>query len=340
MGVLAGAVGWWLPWVLHPSGAAALVLLGLDLGEFFKFTPAGKNGELYWERHFFYLPPVLASLALTALLASQRRAVARGLLAIVAAFLAAVVLPPYPYSSVVLFSAEFRFQSYAALVALGAVALALVGPQIVRSSPTALLLLRIAIGLAGLALPVWAFWRVKLILDGLYGRPIVVGPGLFVTAGGFTLLAIAGLQALGRPACAAAPRRASPATSAAELNLHLLYIEDELDHRNLVAWVLSDAGWEVESVSTFEAARSLLQGGWPDLVLLDLQLGSVANGVGFETLQALKSEHPTLPVVVTSVSDFPDLVRRARDLGAAAFLRKPLDINTLDGNLRRLIAGA
>jgi len=32
-GSLAGGLGWWLPWVAHPKGAAALVLLGLDLGE-------------------------------------------------------------------------------------------------------------------------------------------------------------------------------------------------------------------------------------------------------------------------------------------------------------------
>lgn len=121
--------------------------------------------------------------------------------------------------------------------------------------------------------------------------------------------------------------------------LHLLYIEDELDHRNLLVWVLSDSGWEVESVATVEAARPLLEQGWPDLVLLDLHLSSAATEVGFDTLRAIKDEHPDLPVAVTSVSDFPDWSRRALELGAAAFIRKPVKIETIDAQLRRLVAG-
>ncbi|MCZ7574701.1 MAG: hypothetical protein M5U01_39630 [Ardenticatenaceae bacterium] len=214
VGILAGAGGWWLPWVLHASGVAALVLLGLDLGEFFKFTSLWRAGEIQWERQIFYLPPVLAALALAAL-AAQRGPLARWLLALPAIFLALVVLPPYPYTVAALFSPEFRFQTWSTISALGAIAAALFAPYIVRPPRTALGLVRVALGLAGLTLPLWAFWRVKLILDGLYGRPIVVGPGLFVTLGGFTLLAVTGVRALIQPGRAPASRRASAAASSA-----------------------------------------------------------------------------------------------------------------------------
>lgn len=214
LGILTGAIGWWLPWALHPSGAAALVLLGLDLGEFFKFTSVWQGGELQWERQIFYLPPVLASLALATLIA-QRPPRPPWLLVILAAFLATVVLPPYPYTPEILFAAEFQFQTWSALVALLAVTAALVLPAILRLPRSALLLIRVMLGLAGLALPLWAFWRVKLILDGLYGRPIVVGPGLYVTTGGFALVALTALYALAQPARVAVLRRATTATSSA-----------------------------------------------------------------------------------------------------------------------------
>ncbi|MCZ7574702.1 MAG: response regulator [Ardenticatenaceae bacterium] len=121
--------------------------------------------------------------------------------------------------------------------------------------------------------------------------------------------------------------------------LHLLYIEDEPDHRNLVTWVLSDAGWDVKSVSTIEEAGPLLEQSWPHMVLLDLHLGWSATEAGFDTLRTIKEAYPDLPVVVTSVSDFPDWTQRALALGAAAFIRKPVKIEGIDAQLRRLVAG-
>ncbi|HYN88472.1 MAG TPA: hypothetical protein VER55_08070, partial [Ardenticatenaceae bacterium] len=154
LGALVGAAGWWLPWVLHPSGAAALVLLGLDLGEFFKFTDAGRAGRLEWERQLFYLPPVLASLALAAL-AAERRFLGRLLLTSTASLLAVVVLPPYPYDRSRLLSAEFRFQTLSALFAFACAAIALLAPLFGRPPRALLRTLQAAIGIAGAGLPLW-----------------------------------------------------------------------------------------------------------------------------------------------------------------------------------------
>lgn len=208
LGALAGALGWWLPWALHPSGAAALVLLGLDLGDFLKFTSLYPAIEWHWERQVFYLPPVLAAIAF-APLASEQGCLGRWLLTGLSFFLALVVLPPYIYNtftpdvlsaylSAVLFSAEYAFQTWAALVALAFTALTIVGPRLPRPPQALAVGIRVVAGMVGFILPLWAFWWVKPILDGLYGRPVVIGPGLFITSGGFALLALSALVVLAR----------------------------------------------------------------------------------------------------------------------------------------------
>ena len=65
----------------------------------------------------------------------------------------------------------------------------------------------------------------------------------------------------------------------------------------------------------------------PRLVLLDLKLPGMS---GFDVLQAIRghvNEHVRrTPVVVLTTSRAPADVRRAYDLGANAFLRKPLEL--------------
>ena len=66
----------------------------------------------------------------------------------------------------------------------------------------------------------------------------------------------------------------------------------------------------------------------PRLVLLDLKLPGMS---GFDVLQALRS-HPNehvrrTPVVILTTSRAPADVRRAYDLGANSFLRKPLEVD-------------
>ncbi len=64
----------------------------------------------------------------------------------------------------------------------------------------------------------------------------------------------------------------------------------------------------------------------PDLLLLDLSLDA---GDGHEVLARIRSDHPTLPVVLLSGSTRPSDVARAYELGAHGFLTKPLGIRPL-----------
>jgi CheY-like chemotaxis protein len=66
----------------------------------------------------------------------------------------------------------------------------------------------------------------------------------------------------------------------------------------------------------------------PDLVLLDIKLPRKS---GFEVLEWLR-RHPTLkhiPVIMLTSSSQPLDVRRAYDLGANAYLVKPMDVDEI-----------
>ena len=54
LGVLLIGVGYFGPWVWHK--AAGLILSADDLGEWIKFLPAWKSGQLPVMRELFYLP--------------------------------------------------------------------------------------------------------------------------------------------------------------------------------------------------------------------------------------------------------------------------------------------
>lgn len=86
-----------------------------------------------------------------------------------------------------------------------------------------------------------------------------------------------------------------------------------------------------------------------ELLLLDLHM---PGNCGFLGLIQLKKDHPTLPIVVISASEDPDVVRRVLSFGASAYVPKSaqpaeigqalqavLDGDTwLPGNLRHLLA--
>lgn len=72
------------------------------------------------------------------------------------------------------------------------------------------------------------------------------------------------------------------------------------------------------------------------LVLLDLTLPGADGWTAFE---ALRSRHPTVPVVIVSASDGPADVRRALDHGAAGFVPKSASLEVLRSALRLVLSG-
>ncbi|MGH8719862.1 MAG: sigma-54-dependent transcriptional regulator, partial [Burkholderiales bacterium] len=93
-----------------------------------------------------------------------------------------------------------------------------------------------------------------------------------------------------------------------------------------VAKSLKNAGHDVVTATTLAAGREKVAGANPQLVLLDLRL---PDGSGLELLAELRASANDVPViVVTAFGEIADAVR-AMKLGAADYLKKPVDLNEL-----------
>lgn len=195
---LLAALGWWLPWVSARSGAAALVLLGLDFSDFWKFTNEWRDMGLFQiERLSFTLPPPLVAMIL-ALWGRENKLAWRLFWLPLLLFLSVVILPAYEYVNIALkdtpfvyddpgFAREFSFQFYFALLSVMIVLSISFVPRLSHQIRYGLITL---LALIGMILPSWALWRTWLVLQGFYGGHAQLAPGVFVTSGGFMLVAI------------------------------------------------------------------------------------------------------------------------------------------------------
>ena len=73
-----------------------------------------------------------------------------------------------------------------------------------------------------------------------------------------------------------------------------------------------------------------------DLLLLDLNM---PGAQGFSSLVYLRAQHPELPVVIVSAREEPAVMRRALDHGAAGFIPKSADAQTLGDALQKVLDG-
>ena len=101
----------------------------------------------------------------------------------------------------------------------------------------------------------------------------------------------------------------------------ILVIDDDPSMLQLLGLQLTNAGYEVLMAQDAMAGGRLALEAAPDLMIVDVQMPYMD---GFEFVAAAKSDNSTrdIPVVfLTSDDDFAD---RAKNLGAAAYLMKPV----------------
>ena len=180
--------GYFGPWVDHR--AAGLVITGLDMGEYVKFLPPVRAGDVWLWRPGFYAP--LVAVAATCALIAYRRALAYpfwarlGLLAL--AGIAALNLLPPAWTPARLLEPEFRVQTGALVTLLVSVASSPVFahvPALVVRSAVAIL------AVAAIGYPVQGCLATLPTIAILYGHPLQPAWGLWLTGIGLVLLMIA-----------------------------------------------------------------------------------------------------------------------------------------------------
>ena len=116
----------------------------------------------------------------------------------------------------------------------------------------------------------------------------------------------------------------------------IVVIEDDLTFLDLLRVHLTDAGHEVLTAEDAVLGLRAIIADAPDLILLDL---SVPYLDGFEMIAALRNDPATrdIPVIVLTGRGDDETYTRARDLGAAELLTKPVErdllMKAIDGRL-------
>ena len=111
----------------------------------------------------------------------------------------------------------------------------------------------------------------------------------------------------------------------------VLIVEDDPDLREMMAQLLVLEGFNARTVANGrEALDYLREEKPPELILLDLMM-PVMDGWEFRREQQRSPKLAEVPVIVLSALD----QTRVGDIGAVAFLKKPLDFDRLLDLVRR-----
>lgn len=102
----------------------------------------------------------------------------------------------------------------------------------------------------------------------------------------------------------------------------VMIVDDSLFMRNILCGILKSQGFLViaEAASGLEAVRHLHELK-PDIIVLDIILPDAS---GLELLVSILQTNPLTKVVICSAIGQEQVIQKALDLGATAFIRKPL----------------
>ncbi|MGO9134122.1 MAG: sigma-54-dependent transcriptional regulator [Methylovirgula sp.] len=108
----------------------------------------------------------------------------------------------------------------------------------------------------------------------------------------------------------------------------ILIVDDEADIRDIVSGILSDEGHGTRTAKNSDEALAAVEARRPHLVFLDIWLqGSRLDGL--QLLQIIKTNHPTLPVVMISGHGNIETAVSAIKMGAYDFIEKPFKADRL-----------
>lgn len=97
------------------------------------------------------------------------------------------------------------------------------------------------------------------------------------------------------------------------------------------------AGVEIHEAHDFDSLAATLEAHSDmDLVLLDLTMPGVR---GFSGLLHLRAERPGVPVIVVSANEDRAVMRHCLEFGAAAYVPKSLDVETMRAAIRTVLDG-
>ena len=117
----------------------------------------------------------------------------------------------------------------------------------------------------------------------------------------------------------------------------ILIAEDERDIRDLIAFTLKFAGYDIVTANNGEEAVQLTKQELPDLVITDVRMPKMT---GYEACKQIKADPATqhIPVVFLSAKGQEAEVQTGLDSGAEEYLLKPFAPDQLTRKVADILA--
>lgn len=111
---------------------------------------------------------------------------------------------------------------------------------------------------------------------------------------------------------------------------HIWIVDDDEEMSRAVGLMLKLLGCEVASFyNVRSAAQTILIGRRPDLIILDVNIPEV-SGLDMVEFLRRRPESKNIPIVMLSSEAADTLVDKALELGADAYIRKPITLPELE----------
>jgi len=116
----------------------------------------------------------------------------------------------------------------------------------------------------------------------------------------------------------------------------ILVAEDERDIRELIAFTLRFAGFEVELANNGAVAVEKAAEIVPDLILMDVRMPRMT---GYQACAALKENSVTqdIPVVFLSAKGQESEIQEGLEVGAQEYILKPFAPESLTAQVKRIL---
>ncbi|MBD3234380.1 MAG: response regulator [candidate division Zixibacteria bacterium] len=111
----------------------------------------------------------------------------------------------------------------------------------------------------------------------------------------------------------------------------ILLVDDEKEFVHTLSERLLTRDLETSVVYNGEEALKFVEKDQPDVMVLDLMMPGID---GIEVLRQVKSKHPDVEVIILTGHGSEREENLARDLGAFAYLQKPVDIDVLSKTMK------
>ncbi len=120
----------------------------------------------------------------------------------------------------------------------------------------------------------------------------------------------------------------------------VLVVEDNTANRLCFEHLLQRAGFEVKCASDAPGALSAALSTAPDIVVLDLCLPSLDDGLGVLYRLKLDPQSHEIPIICITASADHSIEQRCREAGCASFAQKPITAEKLIELVQQGLSGS